>query len=290
MRGLVTLCLLGDLAAGLTVPVYPKKRDIAPGFAIYSCTQEGTIALTFDDGPFVYTDSVLDQLAAVGFKATFFVNGYNIGNIADYQSTVTRMIDEGHQIASHTYVTIATDTSTRKLMSRSYGHPNLVGLQDFDIEQQMSLLGNEISSLIGKYPVYMRPPYFSFNDHTLQVLGQLGYKVIIADIDTNDWRYSSGGVEPSLAAFNSGLNNGGSIVLMHDVHQNTVDNILPLVIRETLRNGKRAVTVGECLGDPQTNWYRIEGSQVAMVNSTDGQDFPVIHTPASEGSQWMNYE
>ncbi|KAF4996696.1 hypothetical protein FGRMN_4354 [Fusarium graminum] len=273
MRGFVLLGLLSDLAVGLTVPVYPTKRGVVPGVAIYSCTQEGTIALTFDDGPFVYTDSVLDQLAAVGFKATFFVNGYNLGNIADFQSTVTRMVDEGHQIGSHTY-----------------GHPNLVGLQDFDIEQQMSLLGNELSYMIGKYPVYMRPPYFSFNEHTLQVLGQLGYKVIIADIDTNDWRYSSGGVEPSLASFNSGLSNGDSIVLMHDVHQNTVDNILPLIISQTLQSGKRAVTVGECLGDPEANWYRVDGFQAATANTTNGQDVSVIHTPVPEAISWMNYE
>jgi peptidoglycan/xylan/chitin deacetylase (PgdA/CDA1 family) len=103
MRGLLILAALSQFTASLTLPVYPKKRDISPGVAIYSCTQEGTVALTFDDGPFVYTDSVLDQLAAVGFKATFFLNGYNIGNIADYHSTVSRMVDEGHQVASHTY-------------------------------------------------------------------------------------------------------------------------------------------------------------------------------------------
>jgi peptidoglycan/xylan/chitin deacetylase (PgdA/CDA1 family) len=262
MRVLLILALLSQLAAPLTLPVYPKKRDVSPGVAIYSCTQEGTVALSFDDGPFVYTDSVLDQLAAVGFKATFFINGYNIGNIADYQPTVSRMVDEGHQVASHTY-----------------GHPDLAGLQDSDIEQQMSLLDNEISLIIGKSPVYMRPPYFSFTDQTLRVLGQLGYKVIIADIDTNDWQFSSGGVEAPLDAYYTGLNNGGSIVLMHDVHQNTVENILPLIIKATLESGRRAVTVGECLGDPGTNWYRTGGSQTAGWNSSDSQSAPVAQTP-----------
>ncbi|KAF5023772.1 hypothetical protein F66182_4165 [Fusarium sp. NRRL 66182] len=266
MRGLVVLSSLCRLAAGLTIPTQPEKRAVAAGFAIYSCTQEGTIALTFDDGPFVYTDSVLDQLAAAGFKATFFLNGYNIGNIADYASTVNRMIDEGHQVASHTY-----------------GHPDLAGLDDFDVEQQMSLLSNEFSNMIGKYPTYMRPPYFSFSDRTLAVMGRLGYKVIIADIDTDDWRYSSfGGVELSIESYTGGLNNGGSIVLMHDVHQNTVQNILPRIIQATRRSGKKAVTVGECLGDPETNWYRSGGSRPTEWNRTESQSTPVVQTPIPE--------
>jgi peptidoglycan/xylan/chitin deacetylase (PgdA/CDA1 family) len=134
---------------------------------------------------------------------------------------------------------LASTHYTYMLIAQSYGHPDLAGLQDSDIEQQMSLLDNEISLIIGKSPVYMRPPYFSFNDQTLRVLGQLGYKVIIADIDTNDWQFSSGGVEAPLDAYYTGLNNGGSIVLMHDVHQNTVENILPLIIKATLESGRR---------------------------------------------------
>ncbi|KAF5967839.1 deacetylase [Fusarium bulbicola] len=267
MRSLAVLASLCHLTSALSIPVYPKKRDVSAGVAIHSCTQPNTIALTFDDGPFVYTDSVLDQLASAGIVATFFLNGYNIGNIMDYQPTVNRMIEEGHQVASHTY-----------------GHPDLADLADFDVEQQMSLLSNEFINIIGKYPVYMRPPYFSFNARTLGVLGQLGFKVIIADIDTNDWQYSSfGGAEPSLAAYYAGLNNGGSIVLMHDVHQNTVQNILPRIIQATLQSGKRAVTVGECLGDPEANWYRGGAAQTPEWNGTGTEVIiPVSQTPAPE--------
>ncbi|KAF4972199.1 hypothetical protein FSARC_1181 [Fusarium sarcochroum] len=263
MQGLIVLASLAHVAAGLSIPTSLDKRQVSAGIAIYSCTQEGTVALTFDDGPFAYTESVLDQLATAGFKATFFLNGMNLGNIADYQSTVSRMVDEGHQVASHTY-----------------GHPNLAGLDDFEVEQQMSLLSNEFSNILGKYPVYMRPPYFSFSDRTLQVLGKLGYKVIIADIDTNDWLHPSiGDVGPSLESYKAGLENGGSIVLMHDVHINTVENILPQIIQATRRSGRKAVTVGECLGDPETNWYRNAGSQTTERNTTDSQIIPGVQTP-----------
>lgn len=98
----------------------------------------------------------------------------------------------------------------------------------------------EFLNILGKYPVYMRPPYFSFSDETLRVLGQLGYKVINADIDTNDWRYQfPEDVGQSLELFNAGVENGGSIVLMHDIHANTVENLLPQIIQATQRSGKR---------------------------------------------------
>ncbi|KAG1241675.1 hypothetical protein G6F65_023398 [Rhizopus arrhizus] len=35
----------------------------------------------------------------------------------------------------------------------------------------------------------MRPPSGAYDDNTLATLGQLGYKVILWDIDSNDWRY-----------------------------------------------------------------------------------------------------
>ena len=38
------------------------------------------LAITFDDGPGPYTAGLLDELAARGVKATFFVSGYRAAN------------------------------------------------------------------------------------------------------------------------------------------------------------------------------------------------------------------
>ena len=62
------------------------------------------VALTFDDGPYVYTPALLDILAANNAKATFFVVGDNggKGQIQDpstgYPAIIRRMIAEGHQV------------------------------------------------------------------------------------------------------------------------------------------------------------------------------------------------
>lgn len=54
------------------------------------------IYLTFDDGPSVNTDKVLEILKKNNIKATFFVIGQN-------QDKYKKIVDEGHTIALHTY-------------------------------------------------------------------------------------------------------------------------------------------------------------------------------------------
>ena len=81
-----------------------KDCSVPVGQVISSCTVSGVVALTFDDGPSIYTSQVLDTLSKNGVPATFFVNGDNWSDIEsdDDQALVKRMIDEGHQIGSHT--------------------------------------------------------------------------------------------------------------------------------------------------------------------------------------------
>lgn len=91
------------LSRALAVPTLsPRQSNIPYGTVIYSCTQPGVVALTFDDGPYVYTEELLNLLAANGQRATFFVNGQNWDNINNYASTIQRMVADGHQVGSHT--------------------------------------------------------------------------------------------------------------------------------------------------------------------------------------------
>jgi peptidoglycan/xylan/chitin deacetylase (PgdA/CDA1 family) len=90
------------LSAVAASPLIQQRQSIPVGQVIFSCTQPGTMALTFDDGPFAYTSQVLDKLDAAGAKGTFFVNGRNYGSITDYAGVVQRMVNSGHQVGSHT--------------------------------------------------------------------------------------------------------------------------------------------------------------------------------------------
>ena len=46
---------------------------------IYNCVNPGDMALTFDDGPYIYTDHILDLLAKYNAKASFMITGNNNG-------------------------------------------------------------------------------------------------------------------------------------------------------------------------------------------------------------------
>ncbi len=63
---------------------------------------EGTryVYLTFDDGPSIYTDEILDILAEYDVKATFFVCGKPD---AKYTDMYKRIVDEGHTLGMHSY-------------------------------------------------------------------------------------------------------------------------------------------------------------------------------------------
>lgn len=49
---------------------------------VYDCANAGDMALTFDDGPFIYTSHIMDLLDKYNAKATFFITGINNGKLA----------------------------------------------------------------------------------------------------------------------------------------------------------------------------------------------------------------
>lgn len=58
------------------------------------------VYLTFDDGPSIYTNEILDILKEYNIKATFFVVGKED---AQYDEVYKRIVDEGHTLGMHSY-------------------------------------------------------------------------------------------------------------------------------------------------------------------------------------------
>jgi len=243
LKTLVLSLLLSAVTYATPLPsgnLEKRQSSIPVGTIITSCTVPGTAALTFDDGPYIYTEQLLDILGSNGVHATFFQNGQNYGNINNYASTVQRIVDEGHQIGSHTW-----------------SHADLNSLDTAGVTSQMTQLEAAYSAILGYFPTYMRPPYFDLNAQVLKTLGGLGYHVITANIDTLDFENAT----PALIGnaynnFLAGINAGGNLELSHDVYATTVQTLAQRMIDELKAKGLSAVTVGECLGDPASNWYR----------------------------------
>ncbi|MBO5489337.1 MAG: polysaccharide deacetylase family protein, partial [Eubacterium sp.] len=63
-------------------------------------SQTKKVYLTFDDGPGIESDKILDVLKDEGVQATFFVNGKD----DDYSKKVyKRIVNEGHTLGMHSF-------------------------------------------------------------------------------------------------------------------------------------------------------------------------------------------
>lgn len=88
----------------------------------------------------------------------------------------------------------------------------------------MTTLEAVFQSNIGRIPTYMRPPYLEVDDSVLSTMTGLGYHVIGTDLDTKDYENNSpASIHTSVENFRQGLDAGGSIVLAHDVKEQTVE-------------------------------------------------------------------
>lgn len=229
------------------------------GSIITTCANPGSLALTFDDGPYIYTSQLLDLLEAQNVTATFFVAGNNIGKkriddaTTPWPAILRRMYGLGHQIASHTWT-----------------HRNLNEVNS--TIQRTEIIYNEMAfrNLFGWIPTYMRPPFLECNAGSgCQILMRtLGYHIINVNVDTKDYENDSPTlIQVSKDRFSNGVSTNAAansyIELSHDVHYQTVVNLTQFMIDTAKERGYRLVTVGECLNDPRENWYRTAGGALS---------------------------
>ncbi|KAJ3052715.1 hypothetical protein HK097_005807 [Rhizophlyctis rosea] len=179
-------------------------------------------------------------MAAAGFKTTFFVNGRGFyGCIYDGASTLLSAYRAGHQIASH-----------------SWAHLHMTTLSTSQQQSEIQRVDQALQKIIGAKPTYMRAPFGETNSALQEVARQQGYRAMINwDIDSEDWNNQS----PSYS-FNKvqsqSYSSNGHIILMHENYQNTVQTLLPQIISWAKSKGVKLVTVGECLGESSSLWYR----------------------------------
>lgn len=62
-------------AVPVSDPITLFNRAPTPGTVYTRCSTPNTLALAYDDGPYQYTQSIVNKLNAAGAKGTFFVTG-----------------------------------------------------------------------------------------------------------------------------------------------------------------------------------------------------------------------
>ncbi|KAF4122976.1 Polysaccharide deacetylase [Geosmithia morbida] len=229
-----------------------KVGNVPYGQPIYNCTINDVVALTFDDGPWEYTEYILNLLKRYDVKATFFVVGTNLdkGFINDpkkpWPALLRRMVDEGHQIGSHTW-----------------SHQNLTEITRDQLRNQMLFNEIAIADVLGFFPTYMRPPHSMSNNGINAFLGDLGYHITYFNLNTRGYENGTPEkVQMSKDLWDEGLErlyrrDGRSILqIEHDPLEQTAYSLMEHILKSIVDNNLTTVTAGECLGDPQENWYR----------------------------------
>ncbi|KAI1409525.1 carbohydrate esterase family 4 protein [Hypoxylon sp. FL1857] len=236
----------------------PRRRPgtVPYGQAIFTCANVGQIALAFDDGPSNWTRHIIEELDKHNVKATFFIMGNNQGSdqriddeSSEWPALLREMHYKGHQLASHTW---------------THKHLEQIG-RDGLLEE---MVYNEMAfrNVLGLVPTYMRPPYGEWRDDAVRArLDELGYHIVMYNVDTKDYEHNGpDAIQASVDIFDDAVApaaNGSYLVLAHDIHEWTALKLLPAMLRTIQLRGYEAVTVGECLNDEWTNWYRDPASE-----------------------------
>ncbi|KAJ6577583.1 carbohydrate esterase family 4 protein [Mycena capillaripes] len=211
-----------------------RPLDDAPLATVYSkCVVNKTVALTFDDGPYIYQRNLSDLLTQYNAKGTFFVNGNNYGCIYDKDvvQNLQHTYNAGHQICSHTW-----------------SHPDLKKLNADQIGTEIQRLDVALKAILGIRTPFLRPPYGNYNKLVRQVAPNYSKSLVIWDFDSGDsvgksWNQSEALYNKTISKLPQNL-----LPLNHETEVNTTRFVVPWVIPRLQSAGYKLVTLAECLG------------------------------------------
>lgn len=186
------------------------------------------MALTIDDGPSDYTASIADELESYGVHATFFIIG---GQVATRERDLQRLVRGGHELANHAM----------------HDEPSRL-LDDGTLVEQIHTVDDMLNHAYDtagtpRPPKYFRPGSGFFSSRMRNLMGRLGYQLVLGSIYPHDPQIS----KPDLNAKHilSMLRPGG-IIICHDRRSWTLP-MLKTIIPAIRQRGYRIVTITELL-------------------------------------------
>jgi peptidoglycan/xylan/chitin deacetylase (PgdA/CDA1 family) len=192
---------------------------------------EGTVALTFDDGPHPdSTPRVLDRLAELGVPATFFCVGRNA---QAHPELVARALAEGHAVGSHSF---------------SHPHP---------AETSLARLGDEyrrgrqaLADSAGWNTPLFRPPHGHLGFRSAVMVRTQRLSPWLWTVDPQDWRP---GITTREVAEVASTARSGDVVLLHDwaeqpwapesLDRSATIDALPAIVEAVQARGLRFTTL-----------------------------------------------
>lgn len=205
----------------------PSRQAAAPAQSALSkplTYQKGKkyVALTFDDGPSIYTKRVLRILKDHNARGTFFVVG---SQVREGKDILRHAVKLGNQVASHTY-------RHRYLPNKS--------LATFKKDVRKTHL--ILEKYAGVDTKYVRLPYGATNKKMNKTLKKMHIRKVFWTHDTRDW--SRPGAKKIARRATKNVKNG-SIILMHDGGGNRQQTLkaLPKIIKTLQKRGYILCTV-----------------------------------------------
>ncbi len=177
------------------------------------------LALTYDDGPGEYTQRLLDCLEENNAHATFFMLGQNV---EAFPEAPKRMLEIGCEVGTH-----------------SWDHENLYNLSMEQVAKEFTDTDNALIKACGQAATVARAPYGNWSQDIIDTVGK---PFFMWSLDSLDWSYKD--VNLDYNEIMNGDLTDGSIILMHDIHEPSVQASLK-IIPDLIAKGYKLVTVSE---------------------------------------------
>lgn len=171
---------------------------------------DGQFLLTFDDGPkYSQTPQVTDQLRKLNINGIFFVLGENLESaLKTHGTNDLKQLYDGMCVGSHGYVHTP--------------HPKLENWSELYDKTRTMITDNQLQGT-SKNHVWFRPPYGQRQQALINKLGDLGDRVMLWNIDSQDWNQKLTTKQVQDRTITLMLLHRKGIILFHDVHPKAVE-------------------------------------------------------------------
>ncbi|KAL2916888.1 chitin deacetylase [Polyrhizophydium stewartii] len=239
-----------------------------------ACPDHNTWALSYDDGPSVYTLPLLEALNKIGAKATFCI----VGSRALAHPEILRQVyDAGHQICAHTW-----------------SHRFLTTQTNEQIVAEFEWAIRIIQQITGARPAYARPPFGDIDDRVRAVFAKMNLIPLLWNRDTFDWnlgnpnsgyqvQWVTGNFSQWIAT--AGSTSTGFMSLEHDLYQQSGGQALP-ALDIVAKAGYKLQSWSQCANtNPYLSVVSVPIPQVAPVTGGGTVSTGALPTARSRGNE-----
>lgn len=210
-------------------PTGPFAEDLGDGLVMTGATHHRLVLFTFDDGPdHRYTEDLLDALDRAEIRAVFFLAARRIEgpNRRDRElaEIAREIVRRGHWVGNHTM-----------------DHVQLPLIGGAELDEQIVEAEHVFERVLGARPFLVRPPGGGRSPRIDAYLASRGYTEMLWNLGTGDFQVRT--PEAVVSTFESVLAREererdvhGGIVLLHDIHEWSVQAFPRIVQRLEARN------------------------------------------------------